>query len=588
MIVLKTFLYIVSTFGLIGAVRVLTKLPASFCPAAAVCLQTIVLYVFALCGALYPGVWFTCAIGLAGFVFCCVKPVRFRALLDPGVLFFTAFSVIVAIVCSKMILGLYDNYTHWALITKEMALTNALPREGTMLTMTNYPPASAIYQYFFVKFFGLGEGAMLAAFNVTNGAMLACCFVGINNKKVFDFIFRLLLVTSLLFVVPNTVNNLQVDAFLGYCALAIGCAALTDEAFTGRGVAFQALVGSVLVLTKMSGIVLLVPHLALLLIRRRSFPSVKTKRAVTVLFVLAGVFAAAYLSYYLYSELTFSSVVNDFEVGVPAFKRISGTKSPEFWAVFPERFFQSFIDTKLPCNMYLYFGGGSFLLLLLCLFICRAKARRAVGSIVYALCTMLYYSVGLAVMYIFMMNENDSIIVASFERYFGTIVIYAIGIVFIDLQLCGGLFDAVPFKAAVVCYTLFSIVFTGLGIWSITHSVNTDRNEAYFEKSADAASLVADVPISPGSRIFVGADMTGVAQSLCYYELRYTFWTKDVLPLAPQYWYLGPKTGFYLVWIDDGEESAEILREEGIEIPESPGCYFVDDHKRATLVRSFD
>ena len=119
-------------------------------------------------------------------------------------------------------------------------------------------------------------------------------------------------------------QNLYVDSFLGYAALAVGCVALSDEAFSRGGIALQATAGAVLVLTKMSGVFLLIPHLVLLFLRRRVLPEKERRSVRWILLILAGVFTAAFLSYSLYAKFTFPAVAGRRKPLRPGFPRRSG------------------------------------------------------------------------------------------------------------------------------------------------------------------------------------------------------------------------------------------------------------------------
>ncbi|MCK5129370.1 MAG: hypothetical protein KAQ68_05945, partial [Clostridiales bacterium] len=95
-----------------------------------------------------------------------------KQLLQPGFLIFIFFIIILYPICKPIVTGAWDEYSHWALIVRNMIHTGALPKAGGAVSYLSYPPATALFQYLFMKLTGGSEGMMYYA----QAILLASCF----------------------------------------------------------------------------------------------------------------------------------------------------------------------------------------------------------------------------------------------------------------------------------------------------------------------------------------------------------------------------------------------------------------------------
>ena len=112
----------------------------------------------------------------------------------------------------------WDVFSHWGLVTKELATTHALSTSGSAVLFLDYPPGSALFAYF-VMLGGFSEGAAYIAHALlVCGAALALCARGSVWLTAVVFVFIYFAVFTF---VGAGFQGLEVDHLV---ALLFGCA----------------------------------------------------------------------------------------------------------------------------------------------------------------------------------------------------------------------------------------------------------------------------------------------------------------------------------------------------------------------------
>lgn len=587
-----------SLLGTMAFVRRVFRLPAVFCPAVALACQILCLYVPALLGLLRPGAYAATLFGLAALIWCVPRDRGlWRELLEPGVIFFLLYILFFAVANRRILPVGYDNFSHWAVIVKEMYLTDALPQPGTMVIFTNYPPASALYEYYLLQFLGFGERQMVLAMNILEGAMVSCCFAGARWDRRRNLLLRLVLVFGVLTVIVEHFRNLYVDALLGFILLAMGVMALWDDAFSKRTALPQALLGALLILTKMSGAMLLLLHVALLFVLKyRRGPDRPSIRA--HLLALAGACGAAYLSFSLHVRLTFGQAVsnNQFLLTFDNFSAKLQDKSPEFWSEFPRVLLRAYLSRSNSCSRFF----PLFNLCLLILFVAAVQGKlrlpkRVRGLIPFSWGCAVFYSLSLTAMYVFMLPESESLVAASFARYFGTLVIYQLGLPFAAILLDSGddMLAGLSSRrfALCLCALACATALAGRLTWRPLRWQTNLRHAqiAAVSKILSAADQLEDRLTGESAIVLSCVDYDRVSPSLMYYVFRYAFLEPNLRPFSENYWqeryYTGEKDPCYILWLESYNWAAAALADAEIMVPEQPGLYYKDEDNQLTLVR---
>lgn len=587
-----------SLLGTVAFVRRVFQLPAVFCTAVALACQILCLYVLALLDLLRPGVYAATLFGLAALLWCAPRDRGlWRELSEPGVVFFLLYILFFAVANCRTIPVGFDNFSHWAVIAKEMYLTDALPRPGTMVIFTNYPPASALYEYYLLRFLGFGERQMMLAMNILEGAMVSCCFAGARWDRRRNLLLRLVLAFGVLTVIVEHFRNLYVDALLGFILLAMGVMALWDDGFSKKTAVPQALLGALLVLTKTSGAVLLLLHAGLLFVLKyRRGPDRPSVRA--HLLTLAGTCGAAYLSFSLHVRLTFGQAAssNQFLLTLDNFFAKLREKSPEFWSEFPRALLRAYLSRSNSCSRFF----PLFNLCLLVLFLAAVRGglrlpKSVRGLIPFSWGCAVFYSLSLAAMYIFMMSESESLAVASFPRYFGTLVIYQLGLPFTAILLDSedDMLAGLPSSRFVPCFCALACAaaLAGRLTWRpLSWQTNLRHMQiAAVGKVISAADQLEDRPAGEDAVVLSCVDYDRVLPGLMFYVLRYAFLEPNFRPFSESYWrenyYTGEQDPCYILWLEPYGWAEAALAEAGIMVPEQPGLYYKDKDNQLTLVR---
>ena len=162
---LKFIIFFLSNFGYWEFLRKKTKINIYFLPSLTVALQISILYFAGLFNLLYE---VAIVIWLSGVILLiygyengletlnCYKKVGY---------IFLAVSMIVALfyVRGKIFIH-YDNFSHWAIVVKQMLTTNRYPNfQDTIIMFKEYPLGSATYIYYMALFVGKSESIQMFA-----------------------------------------------------------------------------------------------------------------------------------------------------------------------------------------------------------------------------------------------------------------------------------------------------------------------------------------------------------------------------------------------------------------------------------------
>ncbi|MFZ5584873.1 MAG: hypothetical protein ACOZHQ_02980 [Thermodesulfobacteriota bacterium] len=144
------------------------------------------MHLFALAGILREGAWTVFLVGLA----CAViglwglwhdrqpdRPKVAQGFLSPGVTLFPVLCWLFSLLFGDATLQLWDEFSHWGVMTREMLATNALPGPFGAIIFKDYPPGANLLHYWAAVVSGQGgEGPYyLAHFMLLLAPLLAFC-----------------------------------------------------------------------------------------------------------------------------------------------------------------------------------------------------------------------------------------------------------------------------------------------------------------------------------------------------------------------------------------------------------------------------
>lgn len=209
---LRIILFFISNIGYWSYIKKKTKINLYYMPVFTIALQTMVLFFAGLLNVLPQVTLLLYILGIGLFLTYSIKNIGVYK--KTGFLFLFLMVFIFAVSLKGEIFTHYDNFSHWALVVREMLLTNKYPNfESTTIMFQAYPLGSATYIYYFAKLVGNAESIQMLA----QGYMILSCIVPLFafvKKYAKLSLIYLILLTNFLCVYLITLNDLLVDTVL--------------------------------------------------------------------------------------------------------------------------------------------------------------------------------------------------------------------------------------------------------------------------------------------------------------------------------------------------------------------------------------
>lgn len=182
------------------------------------------LFVFGLLRLLFWGYLLVLLAGLGFLAVYLVQVARRRVradfFLEPPVYVFLLFAVVFAVLYHRLVCYVADEYSHWAPVAKEILRFDSLPDARSVVSYTNYPPATALFLYFAMRLTGFCEGWALAYNSLIALAGLCTLLAGCRFNRPVGLVLRLLMMGVLLTLAQQWFSTLLVDHVLGLVGMA--------------------------------------------------------------------------------------------------------------------------------------------------------------------------------------------------------------------------------------------------------------------------------------------------------------------------------------------------------------------------------
>ncbi len=452
--VFKLAAVFLSLFGYMTFANDRLKLHPAFTPLFSVSTSVLVIYVFGLVGLLQYGALLIFATGIV--LLTCEMWRTFRKkysaaefFSSSAVIVFTALSIFCIVKMKDMLLLHPDNFSHWAVILKEMCYTDAFPVEGTAVYFRNYPPGSACFAYLFCHIAGYTEGVGLIAHGVIISASLSAVFCKV--KRFSKAAIPLCCFAVTVFVLPELLSaslgiyNYLTDGIIGYVSAACVIAAYY---YAGDGKRLAAvLISAVAQLTilKTSGRIFaaVVTVLVLCLFCKKLVHPKKSlaedkrgfiSQICTVSSLIVFQFLIPYL-WQIYTKLTFPAHVDKFPSSASGVISAVGGRDAEYikniLSMMAKELFDFTSTTVIFTTLTWVFAMSVIAMTL----ILRKKPAFIIGAASFCLVCQVIYTAELFVLYAFIFPPEEATILASFYRYYTT----------------GALFTVIPLVTASTC-----------------------------------------------------------------------------------------------------------------------------------------
>ena len=526
--------------GLCAAVRHGLRMDEAIAPFMAACFSIVVLMIAGVAGVMRYAWWALYIGGFIGLIVCLV-----RRRLRPG---WCALALVLAAAYGWYHFhGAYftgnDSVSHWGLVARHLLLNDRLPgREDALVFFKSYPTGSAAFIYYLlrgVKLPGAMEGyGMMAQFLLTLICLLPAWSLARKNRLLGAVIVGGLALTSV-FVIGKT-TSLQVDGLLGCVTLGGLASAARYRKKPGRALLATLLAIMALPLIKASGVLFAVLVLLADVVvakRRRGWG-----RAIAWLAIGLLAAGAMFLMWQMHVRHTFGvENIGKHGLSLESYAEKSAGKS---WAEIRSilvRLAKWFVwpDAKLRYIRLAWLGlfalgflaarfgrtddGGHI----------KALGRLFIASLAFYLA---WYAMMLLV-YVFSMPTEEALILASIDRYEGTVLIIGIGsaALFLIDALCdgkasvrglGGVACAVLI-AALVCAPLAG---TGSGRALARKIVKPEASRP--EPYGAFLDIERQGGIEPGKTCLAFCRHSEKRMFTMYYFLKYEMRTTDIAVLS--------------------------------------------------------
>ncbi|MDT9722124.1 hypothetical protein QVE09_24755 [Paenibacillus sp. ClWae2A] len=329
----------------------------------------------------------------------------------------------------------YDNFSHWAIVLKQMLSTDAFPTpDSNLIDFKNYPLGTSSFIYYVCRFMGHSQSVMLLA----QGLLIFSCFYamfGIVSEKKRFLLYAFLglgLSTLSFFNLTIRITNLLVDFLLPIYALAILAVIYQYRNEIKKACIVVLPLAGLLNIIKSTGIIFAAIGLIFLVytwLKHKQKFEWKTALAVV------GTICGALIPYFGWSwrmATVFQGIDNKFDVATSG---IQAGKTPEQMQEILWTFLKASTDlTTRPVIGIVIFQLIAIAASVFAIVVLKKKWNLWKALIALDVVLLLYYA-GILALYLFSMPLDEAIVLAGFERYASSIVVLFAG----GLVLCAAI-----------------------------------------------------------------------------------------------------------------------------------------------------
>ena len=356
------------------------------------------------------------------------------------------------------ILILYDNFSHWGLIAREMLETNSFPNFKTpLVSFQSYIAGSASFIYHICKVIGTRqEGIMMFAQSLINISAIYSIFVFVNRKNL-ALILPIIFFGIYLLVSNILPYDLPVDTLLSSLSIVLTVVLLRYRGDFDKGIWVFTIVACYLVTIKSSGVFFVVSGFILMHILVRNTSRLKVFKY--QFFVFISVLLINYLWKAHVSYVYISGNNSKHSVSLTSYKANLLGKGKSKILEISNAYLNKFLtfDNLL---WYILLFSIIGIIALKYLSINRVKISSYLRFNIGLLISYFIYHILLFSMYIFSMPYEEAKNLDSFERYDITVVVYILGSI-ISYIVSENLFETTITQVIAICVLLLFPSFLG-------------------------------------------------------------------------------------------------------------------------------
>lgn len=511
----RALLFGLSTFGYLTCLHRHSKLKVEFLPAVVFTGQICLLFLAGLLNLLPLAVIGLFAAGLLLALYSWRDRKSYRDFLCVGYVFFVTVCLYFLILFKGQVFNSYDNFSHWALVVKQMLLTDRFPTfQDHVILFQSYPLGSSSFIYYVCRIISpISEGCQMFAQVMLDLSMILPLFSYAKKNKWGNAVLMAGLTVFLLSFNTDP-NELLVDTLLPLTGAA-GFLLLEEELLRERREIWCAVPLAIAgILIKNSGIfffALMAFRVILFWVQHRKTAARAEKLSWLSLLLLPLFALLLWKKHVEYVYEAGMSTVHSMSIStyLQNFQAKSGEAIPQIL----EAFFKQICSGR----SLLYLLG--ILLIVAILAAIQKEETRSFGKT--ALCVFVVfalYQAGNLGMYLFSMPQGEALVMAGYPRYYRSIIIWCM--IYAMSRILRWMDEQKPVISLVFILLAFLCFRQMGGNLQILKRTPTSSERKALEQIMEEYPLALSVPYL----VYIPADDYGYT----YHLTKYLFYTPTV------------------------------------------------------------
>lgn len=537
LILLRFFTVIISLLGFSLFINRKFKVKKEFTLILVIAVISVALVIFGIINIIKYASFIIFISGLILFIYEFIKCDK-RKLLSINNILMGVIILYFSIIVTQMHLEHYDNFSHWAVIVKDMLQIDSLPNiNSTLVTFKSYPPATACFLYFVCKIAGSQEVVMMLG-QVLITVSASITFLGFINEKLKNkfiiFIIVVLLFTTIGYIYIGIVpyNELLVDTILTLVATSSMAILYYYKNNLKKLVIINCIFATFLILIKNSGIFFVLINLILTIYCILKYITLKNKvkdlLRIIVVLVIAPVIVL--LMWKLHVKYVFGEEGTTSKHSMSVSNYIENFKSKSLTEIVEvtKNYIKKVIDIK-DISFKIMLLINIIMIIYITYYIINKNRDKIKENIIFmSILDFVYiiYMLMLYGMYLFSMESGEASSIGGYSRYAFTITSYLLLVFSIkvirDIQKDGNKKLIGVFVISTIFFNVFNIVENSNKYFLI----GVDNYEIGDRKKID--KIIKDVIVEKNSDYIIYAPNTDFGSGYLQYMSKYLLDTNSV------------------------------------------------------------
>ena len=387
------------------------------------------IYIFSLINLMMVGCIIIYILGIVLLIFyiCKFKKEFFTKIFQVNILFPLLLLAFFSILIRNLHMLHFDNFSHWAVIVKQLISLNSLPDASNVLTSYfEYPPGSAYFIYFFCFFTNSSECFQIIA-QLILSIILSIPLLGILKKKnIINYTFWTCYVIFTL-VIDISVADLLVDSLVGIFAVMCYCFFYQYKNNLRKCLWLFVPLNLFLLLVKNIAIFFYIINVICLFYLIFKNRKIFSKKDILINIGIVILPLLLFMFWKLRCKLVFGEMISCQSISLVNYKDNFSLKTIDDIKSIVIVFLKNLFSINNLATILVL-----LLLIVVTIFIIKSKKYKDIKLSLYILILFFSYNFFLLFSYIFSMTLDEALRLASYSRYIFTVVIFLVGIVIIN------------------------------------------------------------------------------------------------------------------------------------------------------------